>query len=92
MQDMIVGDVLLASDAIWGTQEVEGMSDEDLHILIGAATRIMLECGAEESRRRHGLAECDSMRLLQHSAVRQQIDRALSLLHVADVPRLPSVV
>ncbi len=88
---MLVADVLLASDAIWGTNETKGMSDEDLHILIGAATRIMLECGAEESRRRHD-ARRDPLCLLQDSSVRGQIDRSLSLLHLADVPGVPSVV
>ncbi len=88
---MLVADVLFASDTIWGTDKVKGISDEDLHILIGAATRIMLECGAEESRRRHN-AGSNPMCLLQDSAVRGQIDEALSFLHLADVSRLPSVV
>lgn len=88
---MLLADVLLASDQIWGTDEVKGYSDEDLHILIGAATRIMLECGAEESRRRHDVG-CDPLCLLQSSAVLRQIDEALSLLHLGDVSRVPSVV
>jgi hypothetical protein len=89
---MLLADVLLASDALWGTEEVKGYSDEDLHILIGAATRIMLQCGAEESRRRHAHGGCYSMRALQSAAVRGQIDEALSLLHLGDVSRVPGLV
>lgn len=89
---MLLADVLLASDQLWGTDEVKGYSDEDLHILIGASVRIMLECGAEESRRRHAHAGCDSLCALQSSAVHQQIDEALSLLHLGDVSRLSGVV
>lgn len=88
---MLLADVLLASDQIWGTDEVKGYSDEDLHILIGAATRIMLECGAEESRRRHSVGG-DPLCLLQSPTVLRQIDEALSLLHLGDVPGLPSLV
>lgn len=89
---MLLADVLLASDQIWGTEEVKGYSDEDLHILIGASVRIMLECGAEESRRRHAHAGCDSLCVLQSSAVLRQVDEALSLLHLGDVSGLPSMV
>lgn len=89
---MLLADVLLASDHLWGTDEVKGYSDEDLHIMIGASVRIMLECGAEESRRRHTHAGCDSLCVLQSSAVHRQIDEALSLLHLGDVSRLSGVV
>lgn len=87
---MLLADVLKASDSLWGTGRVKSYSDEDLHILFGAAARIMLECGSEEGRRHN--ARCDSLRLLQNPSFLKQADEALSLLYLGDVPCLPSMV
>lgn len=90
---MLVTNVLLASDSLWGTDKVRDISDEDLHILVGAAVRIMLECNGEQGRRRdHSGVGCDSVFALQDPLQREAFDYALSLLHLADVPGVPSVV
>lgn len=86
----ITEEVLFAADSLWQTDKVKQISDENLHILMGAAVRIFLECGSEESRR-YGYAH-DPMRPLQDAAVRRSFDEALSYLHLADVPDVPAVV
>jgi len=90
-QDTVVGRALFTADWLWETDKVKQLSEENLHILMGAAVRIFLECGSEESRR-YGRSSHDPLCSLQDPSVRRTLDEALSVLHLANVPSVPAVV